>query len=102
MLEGYHLVARLQDIPDGGCLATEVSGTSLVLVRVGSVVRALENRCPHAGAPLSEGFVEGERLTCSWHGWTFDLGTGQSPDDPDAKVPVFDIRIVGDEVHVRV
>ena len=33
---------------------------------------ALEDRCPHRGAPLSAGEVHGETLSCGYHGFTFD------------------------------
>ena len=35
-------------------------------------IRVWENRCPHRGMRLSYGFVRGDRLTCSYHGWTYD------------------------------
>lgn len=101
MSEGYQKVAKLSDVRDGGCLAVDLGGRALVLVRTGARVVALENRCPHAGAPLSEGFVEGSLITCSWHGWSFDLATGRCPDDPDAVVPVFEVKIEGDDILVR-
>ena len=99
--EDYQRVAALADVPEGGCLAVEVSGCPVVLIRQGSAVSALENRCPHAGAPLSEGFLEGGRLTCSWHGWTFDATTGASLDDPSLGVPAHSVRIDGGEVFVK-
>ncbi|MBW2421912.1 MAG: Rieske 2Fe-2S domain-containing protein, partial [Deltaproteobacteria bacterium] len=36
----------------------------------------MENRCPHAGDPLSEGIVEGSTVMCRAHGWKFDIRTG--------------------------
>ena len=100
-MAGYQRVAALTDVPDGGCLAVEAGGKSLVLVRRGSVVTALENRCPHAGAPLSEGFLEHRLLTCSWHGWSYDVESGVSPDDPEVRVPVFAVRVEGADIFVR-
>ena len=100
MLEGYQRVAALADIPDGGCLAVEADGLPLVLIRRGDSVTALENRCPHAGAPLSEGFVEGDQIVCSWHGWSFDIATGQSVDDPASAVPRHETLV--DDGHVLV
>ena len=99
--EGYQKVAKLSQLRDGTCMAIEVDGLPMVLVRSGDRIAALENRCPHAGAPLSEGFVEGANITCSWHGWSFDLATGISPDDPSAIVPVFEVSIDGDDSLVR-
>ena len=98
---GYQRVAALSEVPDGGCLAVDLDGQPVVLVRQGDSVFALENRCPHAGAPLSQGFLEGELLTCSWHGWTFNARTGASTDDPDLSVPAFLVAIVDGQVLVR-
>ena len=39
---------------------------------VDGIVRAWQNRCPHRGMRLSYGFVRGNRLTCLYHGWTYD------------------------------
>lgn len=100
-LEGFVRVAALGDVPEGGCLAADADGLPIVLVRDGGRVTALENRCPHAGAPLSEGFVEPGRITCSWHGWTFDSSTGASLDDPALSVPAFEVRVEDGEIYVR-
>ena len=96
----YQRVAALADVPNGGCLAVDAGGRPIVLVRRGHVVTALENRCPHAGAPLSEGFLEGCRLTCSWHGWTFDVDTGASLDDTDMVVPTYEVVVEAGEVYL--
>jgi nitrite reductase/ring-hydroxylating ferredoxin subunit len=99
--EGYQRVAALAEVPDGGCLAVELDGLALALIRRGDRVTAFENRCPHAGAPLSEGFVEGDRLTCAWHGWSFDLDTGVSPDDPEMIVLRLETVVEDGDVLVR-
>jgi len=54
---------------------------------------ALENRCPHAGAYLHEGMVEGGILTCIWHGWKFDLETGQSINEYWARVKTYSLAV---------
>jgi phenylpropionate dioxygenase-like ring-hydroxylating dioxygenase large terminal subunit len=72
--------------------AVKLLGKDLVLTRVKRKVYALEDRCPHRGIPLHNGKFEFEGcLTCIYHGWTFDLGTGQmvaalvdGPDSPMA------------------
>lgn len=99
--DGFLKVANLSQLADGECLAAELDGLPIVLVRSGDRITALENRCPHAGAPLSEGFVEGANIVCSWHGWSFDLATGRCPDDPASCVPVFEVRVEGDDILVR-
>ena len=82
----YQRVAALQDVPDGGTLAVSVGGRTIVLVRRGDTVSAMDDQCPHAGAPLSEGFVDGPTITCAWHGFSFELETGESADDTGLSV----------------
>jgi len=50
----------------------------IALFSVGDAVHAVDNRCPHEGYPLLQGSVAPEKglLTCRWHNWKFDLGTG--------------------------
>ena len=43
---------------------------------------AIADRCPHDGGPLSDGFIEGERLVCARHGWEVDPCTGHCPQRP--------------------
>jgi phenylpropionate dioxygenase-like ring-hydroxylating dioxygenase large terminal subunit len=53
-------------------------GEKLVLIRDGGEVYALADRCPHRGVPLSLGRQEFPgTLTCAYHGWTFDLQSGE-------------------------
>ncbi|GAA2404641.1 hypothetical protein GCM10010191_10470 [Actinomadura vinacea] len=53
-------------------------GEKIVLIRDGDTVRALHDRCPHRGVPLSLGRREFEgSISCAYHGWTFDLKDGR-------------------------
>ena len=93
--------APLTDLPAGGCKLVEVGGTPVVLARVGDQVYACGSTCSHQGGPLGEGVLRGTRLTCPWHGWMYDVRTGQclfpQRGGPVASYPV---RIAGDEVWV--
>jgi phenylpropionate dioxygenase-like ring-hydroxylating dioxygenase large terminal subunit len=68
-----------------------VCGEKIVLVRDRGAVRALKDRCPHRGVPLSAGRREFPgTLSCLYHGWTFDLASGELiqalTDGPDSPV----------------
>lgn len=53
-------------------------GEKIVLIRDGDTVRALHDRCPHRGVPLSLGRREFDgTISCPYHGWTFDLEDGR-------------------------
>jgi nitrite reductase/ring-hydroxylating ferredoxin subunit len=54
-----------------------VDGTDVVLLRVDGAWRAYQGRCPHQGALLGEGELEGAELVCRNHRWRFDARTGE-------------------------
>jgi 3-phenylpropionate/trans-cinnamate dioxygenase ferredoxin subunit len=92
------VVARAGDVAPGGCKIVNVGGREIGVFNVGGEYFALANRCPHEGGPLCQGRVvslvqsdgpgsyrlarDKEFLRCPWHGWEFDIRTGQSWCDP--------------------
>lgn len=71
-------VGRVEDVPPGrGATVELLNGTELALYNVGGEFFAIENFCPHKGAPLADGRVCGHAVECDWHGWRFDLRTGE-------------------------
>ena len=94
-------VGRVSELPDGRGRSVQLGGIEVGLFRVGEAVHALENACPHAGAPLSEGWLQGPLINCPLHGWRFDVRTGFNPDHADGfPIPCFAVRIVGDSIEV--
>jgi 3-phenylpropionate/trans-cinnamate dioxygenase ferredoxin subunit len=59
-------------------LVADLNGTSVLVVRAGRALAAVENECPHLGQQLSDGQVSGRVIRCSAHGYRWDLVTGQS------------------------
>lgn len=53
-------------------LGRQICGEKMVFYRglEGAVV-AVEDFCPHRGAPLSLGYVENGKLVCGYHGWSW-------------------------------
>jgi phenylpropionate dioxygenase-like ring-hydroxylating dioxygenase large terminal subunit len=71
----WHPVARSEALAAGAPLALALLGEELVLWRdAQGVARAFTDRCPHRGARLSMGRVEGGELECPYHGWRFEGG----------------------------
>jgi vanillate O-demethylase monooxygenase subunit len=63
----------------------ELCGRKLVVFRAAGGIGALDNACPHRGAPLSAGHVEGDAVVCPYHGWRWDsAGRGVTPNTRDA------------------
>ena len=96
-------VAALADVTAGQPKLVEAECTRVVLVRVGDRVHALGEVCAHKGGPLSDGKLSGTRLACPWHGWMYDVRTGQCLfPGRGASVPSYRVRVDGDAVFVEV
>jgi nitrite reductase/ring-hydroxylating ferredoxin subunit len=96
-------VARLSEIPAGGAKTVVAGDYEIALFNVGGKLYALENLCPHQGAPLVDGWLDAGTctVTCSWHGWCFDLRSGNMTiGDGFEGVPSFDVRLEGDDIFV--
>jgi len=96
-------VANKSQIPQNGAIGVEVEGKSLALVNLNGEIFALDDTCPHAAGPLSEGEIDGEEITCPWHHSRFDIRTGHVTMDPaDEDVATYRVRLVGDAVEVEI
>lgn len=63
---------------------------------------AVENRCPHAGAYLHEGQLSGNILTCHWHGWSFDLESGQCLNEYWVRLKKYEVEIEGEGLYLLI
>ena len=76
-------VAKTEDLKPGTCFSVELDGDlGIALFNIDGEILALNNTCPHAGGPLGEGTVERDIVTCPWHGWQFNVRTGQCLKNP--------------------
>ena len=69
---------NLSELPDGGKLAGQVGEESVLLVRKGEEIFAIDAFCTHYHGPLAEGMVVGETIRCPWHHACFDLRSGSA------------------------
>jgi cytochrome P450/nitrite reductase/ring-hydroxylating ferredoxin subunit len=74
---------RLENSAGEGPFACSTLGVDLVAVRSNGNLRVYEGRCPHRGALLGEGEIEGGSLVCRNHRWRFDIATGQHEGGPE-------------------
>jgi 3-phenylpropionate/trans-cinnamate dioxygenase ferredoxin subunit len=105
-----HVIGAVDEIAPGQRKIVEIAGRSIGIFNIGGEFFALRNRCPHQGGPLCVGKLwgalsadvpgeihyerEGEILTCAWHGWEYDVRTGQSWCDPrKLRVRSYDVTI---------
>jgi nitrite reductase/ring-hydroxylating ferredoxin subunit/uncharacterized membrane protein len=94
-------VAALADLPDGGMKRVDAGGYPVLLVRRGGDVHAIAAVCAHQGGPLDEGTLEGDVVTCPWHGSKFCVVDGGIVAGPTAyPQPAFRARVLDGRVRV--
>lgn len=98
----FKTVCRVNDLADGEGKTVTVGGKLIAVFRCGSSFRAIDDMCPHMGASLAGGYVEGDIVTCPWHAWRFRLSDGAWADNPRVKIGSYQVRVEGDEVQVEV
>jgi nitrite reductase (NADH) small subunit/3-phenylpropionate/trans-cinnamate dioxygenase ferredoxin subunit len=95
-------VGRVEDVPSGrGATVELLNGRELALYNVEGRFYAVENFCPHKGAPLADGRLCGATVECDWHGWRFDLSTGQCLTNRGA-VETYEVVIEDGWIKIRV
>lgn len=73
----YQFVIALKDLPQRQPVKKKLGETELLLIREADSVQAFQAKCPHAGAPLEQGAICGDRLICPWHKAAFELSSGK-------------------------
>ena len=91
-------IGQISDFPTGKTKVIQAEGTALVVTRVDDKFYAVENRCAHLGLPLGANKVEGNVITCPFHGSKFDMCTGENLDwvtsFAGAKLPQWSHKLV--------
>jgi len=80
---------RLEDIPEGRGKAGRASDVEVAVFRCRGQYYAIENSCPHAGAALADGSLEGEEVVCPLHGYKFNIKTGACSSDRSLRAKTY-------------
>ena len=113
-----HVVATTDEIKPGERKVVVVEDREIVVFNLDGDYVGLLNRCPHQGGRLCDGVVTGlitsnepgeinydrpgEIIRCPWHGWFFDLRTGQSWGEPDrVKTRHYDVAVADGSTLVQ-
>jgi nitrite reductase (NADH) small subunit len=91
-------IAEVSELPEGTGKVVTASTRVLALFNVGGSFHAVDNTCPHRGGPLGEGELSGSVVTCPWHGWQFDVRSGENPRNPGASARRVPLEIQGNEI----
>ncbi|MDJ1433273.1 Rieske (2Fe-2S) protein [Halostagnicola sp. A-GB9-2] len=114
----YTKVTTVDDVEPERGMSVTVDGIEIALFKVDGEYHAITNRCPHQNAPLDKvgekkingekcwnerrgGFTDQPAVTCPWHLWEIGLETGEH-ETSGKRVSVFDVKVEGDDVLVKV
>ena len=97
----YTKIGTDRDLPrPGEAKEFEVGGKTICVANVGGTITAIDNVCLHMGGPLGQGYVEGGKVVCPWHGWEYDPHTGCLEGDPKSRLDVYPIKVENGDLLV--
>lgn len=94
--------ANVDEIPEGERKIIEVDGVSIGVFHQDGGWYALRNSCLHRGGPVATGSLVAGRLICPWHGFTYELATGELVTDHTAKLEMYPVSLHDGEVRLLV
>lgn len=113
----YTELLKIDDLKNGQMKAYSAGGREVLIAKAGDKFFAADNRCPHFGAKLAEGKLEGTIVTCPRHGSQFDLKDGHVVRwtdwsgmklriarlfKPSRSLAIYPTKVEGDKVLVRI
>ena len=100
----YHTVALVGEIAEGRGIPVVILGREIAVFLDEGNYYAIDNACPHKGAPLCDGIVFDKTVTCTWHGWRFSLEDGRWIDSPTSRrrTGCYPVRVEDDQIQVGV
>ena len=102
-MAGFVKIAKSDEIQPGQGKMVAVDGKKMALFNIDGAFYAIDDTCTHRGGPLSEGDLNGNQVTCPWHGAVFDVTTGEvlRPPAPSG-VSRYTVRVEGGDIEVEI
>jgi len=92
-------VASVAEIPVDRGHTVHFDGEDVAIFSIEGAYFACSARCPHAGGPLAEGFLDGTSVVCPWHGWSFELNCVDNA--PRDGVERYRVSREGDDLYLE-
>ena len=102
-MSDFYKVASTSEVEDGEIKSFIVENEVVAVCRVDGEFYAFKDECSHQTLPLSDGDIEGDVVTCCYHGAEFNVKTGEAlclpASDP---IEVFEVKVENDEIFVKI
>jgi len=99
-LKKYYPVASISDIISGKGLKIKIKKNSIALFIHKGKLYAVQNKCPHQNADLSDGYIMNNKLYCSLHHWAFDLVDGAYAFNHDMRLKTYETKIENNMIFI--
>jgi nitrite reductase (NADH) small subunit len=94
-------IGTVEQFREGRGRPIQIAGTVVAVFRTRTGFVAFADSCPHMGASLADGRLLGKFVECAWHSWRFDLETGCSDMRSWATIPIYEVKVEGNDVMLR-
>lgn len=95
-------VAKRSALPPDSVIEVMVDDCPYAVCNLAGEIRALSGICIHRGGPLGQGQIHEGHVVCPYHLWEFDCRTGEYDYDPTKRVPIFEVKVEGDDIFLQV
>jgi len=114
----YHYVIPTAELDPGDRVIVEIKGREIAVINANGELYAVGNHCPHMGGPTCQGSLSGtfstddegevvyerenEIIACPWHGWEFDVKTGDHLGGTKKRLLTYNVVESGGDIYVKV
>jgi nitrite reductase/ring-hydroxylating ferredoxin subunit len=95
-------IAKTDEVTPGNGITVEAGGKCLAVFNVDGAFHVTDNMCLHRGGPLGEGDLDGETVTCPWHGWEYNVKTGHCQNNPSSNVKAYEAVVEQGEIKIEI
>ncbi|MDE1853456.1 MAG: Rieske (2Fe-2S) protein [Thaumarchaeota archaeon] len=96
------IIGKVDEIPPGKVKGFSKRGIRFLVANIDGAFYAIGSTCTHAGGPLEKGVLEGNVITCPWHGSRFDAATGKVVSGPASNPePTYKVTMSGKDLIIE-
>ena len=99
-MNNWTRISHAADCPPGQSIECVAGDRIIALFNLDGTFHALDGICPHQGGPLAKGALTNCIVTCPWHGWQFDVTTGQHQINTTLQHDSLPVKVEANEVFV--
>jgi len=94
-------MGNLSDLPPGRAIEKQIMARKVAVFNHEGRLIGMESECKHMRASLTRGgAIAGRELTCAWHGWKYDIETGECTNNPGFRLKTYDVELEDDTIYL--